>query len=42
VPVRVQLPYDSAPPGSHPIVFEITEPDSGAKVMEKSVFLVPR
>jgi len=42
VPVRVQLPYDGAPPGSHPITFEITEPDSGAKVTEKAVFLVPR
>jgi len=42
VPVRVQLPYDGAPPGSHPIVFQITEPGSGAKVNEKSVFLVPR
>ena len=42
VPVRVQLPYDGAPPGSHPITFEITEPDSGARVVEKAVFLVPR
>jgi len=42
VPVRVQLPYDGAPPGSHPITFEITEPESGAQVMEKAVFLVPR
>jgi len=42
VPVRVQLPYDGAPPGSHPIAFEITEPDSGAQVTEKAVFLVPR
>jgi polyferredoxin len=42
VPVRVQLPYDGASPGSHGIVFEITEPDSGAQVMEKAVFLVPR
>jgi len=42
VPVRVQLPYDGAPAGSHPITFEITEPDSGAQVTEKAVFLVPR
>ncbi len=42
VPVRVQLPYDGAAPGSHPITFEITEPDSGARVVEKAVFLVPR
>ena len=42
VPVRVQLPYDGASPGSHGIVFEITEPDSGAQVTEKAVFLVPR
>ena len=41
VPVRVQLPYDGASPGSHGIVFEITEPDSGAQVTEKAVFLVP-
>ncbi len=42
VPVRVQLPYDGAPAGSHPIAFHIAEPDSGAQVTEKAVFLVPR
>ena len=42
VPLRVQLPYDGAPAGSHPIAFHIAEPDSGAQVTEKAVFLVPR
>jgi cytochrome c oxidase accessory protein FixG len=41
VAVRLQIPYGSAPSGSHPIHFEI---DNGAdaRVREKSVFLVPR
>jgi cytochrome c oxidase accessory protein FixG len=41
VAVRLQIPYGSAAPGSHPIRFEI---DNGtdARVREKSVFLVPR
>jgi cytochrome c oxidase accessory protein FixG len=41
VAVRLQIPYGSVPPGSHPIHFEI---DNGgdARVREKSVFLVPR
>ncbi|GAB3650482.1 cytochrome c oxidase accessory protein CcoG [Ramlibacter alkalitolerans] len=41
VAVRLQVPYGSAAPGSHPIHFEI---DNGtdARVREKSVFLVPR
>ena len=42
VPVRVQLPFDAAPAGSHPIQFEITSMDSPGKLTEKSVFLVPR
>ena len=42
IPVRVQLPYDGAAPGSHPIAFHITEPDSGIELTEKAVFLVPR
>jgi cytochrome c oxidase accessory protein FixG len=42
IPVRVQLPYDGAPPGSHPIAFHISEPDSGVELTEKAVFLVPR
>jgi cytochrome c oxidase accessory protein FixG len=41
VAVRLQVPYGSAPSGSHVIHFEI---DNGtdARVREKSVFLVPR
>ena len=41
VPVRVQLPYEGAVPGSHPFRFEITALDSGEKIDEKSTFLVP-
>jgi len=40
--VRVQAPYDSAPAGSHAIHFEITAQDGSARVVEKSVFIVPR
>jgi polyferredoxin len=42
VAVRVQLPYEGAKPGSHPIRFDITEQGSNKHVGEKSVFLVPR
>jgi len=42
VAVRVQLPYDAAPAGSHPIQFEITSMNSPGKLTEKSVFVVPR
>ena len=42
VPVRVQLPFDAAPAGSHPIQFDISSMDSPGKLTEKSVFLVPR
>jgi cytochrome c oxidase accessory protein FixG len=46
VSVRVQMPYDSASPGSHPIVFRIQALDEQAQsvseLLEKSVFLVPR
>ena len=42
IPVRVQLPYDGAAPGSHPIAFHITEPDRGIELTEKAVFLIPR
>lgn len=42
VVVRVQAPYEGAPPGSHPIRFEITAPQMPATVVEKSVFIVPR
>jgi len=43
VPVRVQVPPDSAAPGSHPIKFSLrTQESSPEEVVEKSVFLVPR
>ncbi len=46
VSVRLQLPYDAAQPGSHPIQFHIQSYQPGLQVVgeieEKSVFLVPR
>jgi cytochrome c oxidase accessory protein FixG len=46
VPVRLQLPYDAAPSGSHPIHFKMASYEEGVKMVgelsEKSVFLVPR
>lgn len=46
VSVRLQLPYDAAPAGAHPIHFQIQSYEEGVKVVgelsEKSVFLVPR
>ena len=46
VSVRLQLPYDAAQPGSHPIQFHIQSYEPGLQVIgeieEKSVFLVPR
>jgi cytochrome c oxidase accessory protein FixG len=46
VSVRVQMPYDAAEPGSHPIEFRIQASDeqgqSVSVLQEKSVFLVPR
>jgi cytochrome c oxidase accessory protein FixG len=42
VPVRVQAPFEVAPPGSHPMQFEIEALDSSGRLVEKSVFLVPR
>ena len=46
ISVRLQLPYDAATAGSHPIQFHITSFEDGVKLMgelrEKSVFLVPR
>jgi hypothetical protein len=42
----LQLPYDAAPAGSHPIVFTINSVNEVGQVLselqEKSVFLVPR
>jgi cytochrome c oxidase accessory protein FixG len=46
ISVRVQMPYDAAEPGSHPIEFHIQASDdqgqSLSALQEKSVFLVPR
>jgi cytochrome c oxidase accessory protein FixG len=42
VPVEVQLPADSASPGSHPMHFIITALDGTGQLSEKSVFIVPR
>jgi cytochrome c oxidase accessory protein FixG len=42
VVVRLQLPYEGAVPGTHPIHFDITALENSARVHEKSVFLVPR
>ena len=42
VSVRLQIPYGSASPGSHPIQFDIQALESKGHVVEKSVFLVPR
>ena len=41
VPVRLQIVDGSAPPGSHPIEFRISDAAGQAVVQEKSVFLVP-
>ncbi len=42
VVVRVDIPYGSAPAGSHPIWFDISADAARHRVTEKSVFLVPR
>jgi cytochrome c oxidase accessory protein FixG len=42
VAVRLQIPYGSAAPGSHPIHFTIGAVSGEAQVSEKSAFLVPR
>jgi cytochrome c oxidase accessory protein FixG len=42
VTVTLQLPYEAASPGSHEIHFEIEAVNSPGRVIEKSVFLVPR
>ena len=41
VVVRLQLPYEAAKPGVHPIKFEIASGE-GQHLLEKSVFMVPR
>ncbi|MFN7855873.1 MAG: cytochrome c oxidase accessory protein CcoG [Acidovorax sp.] len=42
VAVRLQIPYGSAPPGSHAVHFDVQAAGVAARVTEKSVFLVPR
>lgn len=42
VAVRLQIPYGSAAPGSHPVAFEVQSLETKARVKEKSIFLVPR
>jgi cytochrome c oxidase accessory protein FixG len=42
IAVTVQAPYDVAPPGSHPIQFQISMRGTSANTQEKSVFIVPR
>jgi cytochrome c oxidase accessory protein FixG len=42
VPVRLQLPYGGAAPGTHRIYFDIRPMEGGAKVSEKTTFIVPR
>ena len=42
VSVRLQLPYDAAPAGAHPIHFTISAKATAETLVEKSVFLVPR
>ena len=42
VPVRLQIPYGSASPGSHEVHFDVQALGAAAHVTEKSVFLVPR
>ncbi len=42
VSVRLQIPYGSADPGSHPVYFEVQALERKDQVAEKSVFLVPR
>ncbi|MDR7379608.1 cytochrome c oxidase accessory protein FixG [Rhodoferax ferrireducens] len=40
--VRLHIPYGSATPGSHPVVFDIETADGEHRVSEKSTFIVPR
>jgi polyferredoxin len=42
VVVHVDVPYGSGEAGSHKIWFDIDDPHSGQKVVEASVFLIPR
>jgi polyferredoxin len=43
IAVRLQIPYGSAAPGSHPVHFNVDAVTAGAgRISEKTVFLVPR
>jgi hypothetical protein len=42
VALRALVPPDTAATGSHPIQFEIESLDSPGRLVEKSVFLIPR
>lgn len=42
VAVRLQIPYGSAPSGSHAVQFDVQALGKADHVTEKSVFLVPR
>ena len=42
VAVQLHIPYGSASAGSHPVFFEVPTTAGDDKVVEKSVFLVPR
>jgi cytochrome c oxidase accessory protein FixG len=42
VAVRLQVPYGSAAPGSHPVQFQVDAAGDAAHVSEKAAFLVPR
>jgi cytochrome c oxidase accessory protein FixG len=42
VVVHVDVPYGSGETGAHKIWFDIDDPRSGTKVVEASVFLIPR
>jgi len=42
VVVQAQIPYGSAAPGSHEISFEVKADGDNTRVLEESVFLVPR
>jgi polyferredoxin len=42
VALRLQIPFDAMPAGSHPVRIEVGQSDGDAHVSEKSVFIVPR
>jgi len=42
VAIRLQVPYEGAVPGSHPVHFQVRSADGSAQVSEKAAFVVPR